>query len=445
MAARRTLLELLIHAREKTQAEEVVAFNATARAKGEKGAALAIRTLRRWMSGDVVTRPRAAQCRVAQALWGYPIDELLAPPKPGALLALKQAGRELEDRSGGADAVDPMTVERQVTMSARRAQRFTAAAESGGIGRETLDELRDDVRDLANAYLQEPVTTLLGPLAETQEAVFGKLEVRQRPKEAADLYLLAGVVSALLAKVSQDLGRTREAMTQARAAYVCADNAGHIGLRAWSRGLQSLITYWSGRPTEAARYARLGAEELDHHAGSVATWLPALEARAWALAGSDAEAVGAIQRAEDARAAFAADDLDAIGGLFSFPVEKQQYYAAGAYVQLADGPARAEQEASAALELYDRGGEHLAYSDAAGTRAELALARVLGGEIEGAGESLAPVLNLPSEMRITGIVESTARVFHALRRPALHSSPATKTLRGQIEAFTRVPAAELTR
>jgi hypothetical protein len=44
-------------------------------------------------------------------------------------------------------------------------------------------------------------------------------------------------------------------MTQARTAYVCADNAGHDGLRAYVRGIQSLTAFWAGWPHEALRYA----------------------------------------------------------------------------------------------------------------------------------------------------------------------------------------------
>lgn len=437
MSEHQTLLGALIERRGYSQREEVDAFNADAMARHERDATLSVRTLRRWLSGEVVTRPRPAQCRVAEAVWGHPMEQLLGPPTPSALLP--HTGPVGND----ADAA-PLTVERQVMMAARRAARFTSDAEGTGIGPETLDQLRDDVRDLAVTYLRDPVTTLVGPLAETQDDVFGFLEARQRPTQASELYLLAGVVSALLAKVSQDVGRPREAMTQARTAYVCADAAGHPGLRAWSRGLQSLVTYWAGRPTEAARYARLGAAELGDGTGSVAAWLPALEARAWALAGGADEAASAIGRAEDARSVHVVDDLDEIGGLFEFPLAKQHYYSAGTFVHLEGGAGRTERDAAAALQLYDSGADD-SYSDAAGARAELALARVLAGAVDGAGEALAPVLQLEPERRITGIIASAARVDAALRRPSIAASPTARAIRGEIEAFTRVPVAELPR
>jgi hypothetical protein len=151
--------------------------------------------------------------------------------------------------------------------------------------------------------------------------------------------------------------------------------------------------------TEAAKYARLGADELGTGACSVAAWLPSLEARAWALTGNASAAVAAIERAQNARAGHSPDNLDGIGGLFSFSTAKQRYYSAGAFIHLDDGAGRASEEATAALHLYDAGADP-SHSDAAGARAELALSRALTGEIDGAGEALAPVLELAPERRI---------------------------------------------
>jgi hypothetical protein len=42
-------------------------------------------------------------------------------------------------------------------------------------------------------------------------------------------------------KASHDLADPHAAMLQARTAVLCADQADHDGLRAWLRGLQSLV------------------------------------------------------------------------------------------------------------------------------------------------------------------------------------------------------------
>lgn len=329
-------------------------------------------------------------------------------------------------------------------MATRRAARFTTFDEIDNVSPEAIAQLRDDIVQLANAYIRDPLVTIMGDLVDEQEIVFRLLEGRQRPEFTRDLYLLAGIVSGLIAKASHDLSRPHDAMTHARTLYECADNAGHAGLRAWARGLQSLIAYWAGRPQEAVRYARGGAELATNITGSVSAWLPALEARAWALMSIPDEATEALARAADRRATHQPDDLDAIGGLLTFPQAKQSYYAAGAYVHLDDEQRRAQTEALSALDQFEHGRpEDRSFSDEAGARAELALARVHSDEIDGARDALAPVLELAPERRIGGIITSADRVHHALRDRRYTGSPVARNLREEIESFARVPAAAL--
>jgi hypothetical protein len=451
----RTLLAMLVERDDRTQEEVVEGFQRCARQHGEN-ATISLRTLHRWMSGEVLTAPRPAQRRVARLFWGHSMAELLAPApngpspsRPPPALPVRGGvttpDEECAPTAGTRDAgFDVSILERQVTMSTRRAARFTTFAERHNVGPETVDQLRDAVSVLANDYIREPLVTVIGDLIETQEAIFRLLEGKQKPARTRDLYLLAGIASGLLAKASHDLGRPHDAMTQARTMYVCADNADHAPLRAWARGLQSLIAYWAGRPQEAVRYAQSGAEVATDLRGSVATWLPALEARAWALLANPQEATTAVQRAQDRRDHHQADDLDEIGGLLVFPQAKQHYYAAGAYVFLADGAAHAETEATAAIELYETGDPTLrSFSDEAGAHAELALSRVHRGELEGARDAVAPVLELSPDKRIGGIVSSTLRIHEALRAHTYATSPTARDLREQIETFSQLPAAAL--
>lgn len=450
--ARRTLLAALVAADDRTQEEVVEGFHRCARQHGEN-ATISLRTLHRWMSGKVHTAPRPAQRRVARLFWGHSMAELLSPVRADLVAVPKESTRpERTDRinntAAGVGAPDVgsdlSSLERQVTMATRRAARFTASAERHNVGPETVDQLRDAVCALANDYIREPLVTIFGDLIETQEAIFTLLEGRQKPARTRDLYLLAGIASGLLAKASHDLGRPHDAMTQARTMYVCADNADHTPLRAWARGLQSLIAYWAGRPQEAVRYAQAGADIAADLDGSVAAWLPALEARGWALLSAPDEAAAAVQRADGRRDRHRPDDLDDIGGLLLFPKAKQHYYAAGTHVFLDGKATQAAQEASTAIELFESGNPaHRSFSDEAGARAELALSRVHVGELDGAREALAPVLDLSPDRRIGGIVASALRVHGALRTRGLTASPTAASLREEIETFCQVPAAAL--
>ena len=451
---RPTLLAVLVANDERTQEEIVEGFERWARDHGED-ATLSLRTLRRWMIGDVRTKPRPAQRRVARAYWGYSMEELLSPPREGAPASSGASGSDGPDRADDGErstAIEPVApgggsaLERQVTMSTRRATRFTSYAESRNVGPEALATLAEEIGGLAADYVREPVTKVLGDLIEAQETVFSLLEAQQRPQEARDLYMLASVVSGLIAKASHDLRRPHDAMAHARTMFVCADNADHLSLRAWARGLQSLIAYWAGRIEDAVRYAEAGAMFTGELRGSVTAWLPALEARAWAQLGHTAEARAAVERARNRRDTIIADELDRMGGLMAFPLAKQHYYAAGAYVYLGEPDAddAAESEATAALDLYgDPESPEWSFSDEAGARAELALARVHRSELDGAREALEPVFALEPERRIGGIVASADRVHQALRDSRFAQAAAAKDLREEIESFCQVSAARL--
>jgi tetratricopeptide (TPR) repeat protein len=447
-----TLLAVLIAQSEATYAEIVDGFHQCARAHDED-ASISERTLRRWMSG-AIGAPRPAQRRVARLYWGFPMAELLAPVPAEVLVSPQTAmahpfGSTLSAHSVPDQRTQPLDegqiLERQMAMSTSRAARFTSYAEGSNIGPETLDQIRDEAVELANAYIREPLATIAGPLVGLQDAVFTLLEGKQKPAQSKDLYVLASIVSGMLAKASHDLGRPYEAMTQARTMFVCADNADHLPLRAWARGLQSLIAFWNNRHEEAVRYADNGAALLGGHTGSVAAWLPSLSARSLAYLGRADDARQAIQRAGDLREQSSADDLDQIGGLFMFPQAKQHYYAAGAYVVLDGGDDDAASEATTALDLFEHGvPQYRSFSDEAGARSELALARVHSGDLDGARTALTEVLDLEPARRIGGVIPSAIRVHNALSARQFAGSSAARQLREEIEVFSRTPAAAIT-
>ena len=131
-------------------------------------------------------------------------------------------------------------------MAAQRARKFALLAGQTDLADETLEQIYDDVRQLVWAYPQRPLAEILGDLvaARTRYSPCWKLS---GGRAARQLYLLGGILGGLLAKASHDTADPQAALTQSRTAYLCADQADHDGLRAWVRGLQSLITYWDGR------------------------------------------------------------------------------------------------------------------------------------------------------------------------------------------------------
>ncbi|WP_030398442.1 hypothetical protein [Kitasatospora purpeofusca] len=429
----RTVLEFLIRQRNRTYEELSSDFDALARSLKED-ATLSPRHLRRLAAGErsgttPVTR------RVLQAMFSKPIEELLRSWDAATIdsstgLAIAHGSKETEQEL--------------ITMAAQRARQFALLTGQDGLTGEAMELVYEDVRQLTLDYPQRPLGGLLGNLVTTQENVYGLLERRVAPAQARQLYLLAGVTGGLLAKASHDLGDPQAAMTQARTAYMCAEQADHPGLRAWIRGLQSLVAYWAGRPHESIRYAQSGGEAAALSRNTTSVWLPVSEARAWATVGNAAKAREAIQRAEAAWDSVQPDDLDELGGLATFGRSRQLYYAAESMAWLpAEADAAQDYSARAVSAYADPSHPDWAFGDQAGSHASLAIARVHAGELEGAVEAIAPVLDLAPEKRNNGIMACVLRVHKTLASSPL--AIAGQDLQEQIEMFARIPLKALPR
>ena len=240
-----------------------------------------------------------------------------------------------------------------------------------------------------------------------------------------------------MADASQGLGAFHDAMTQVRAGYACADNAGHDGLRAWIRGLQAAFTYWSGRLEDSLHYAQLGTEVAARSRGTAGVWLASAEARALAALNRPAEAHTALARTTDLRDRVQPDELDGLGGMCTFTRPRQLYFAAEALSWGGQPEAtRAEHLALDALDAYATApAQDRSVGHEAATRSTLAIARVSHGEVNGAAEVLVPVLELPPAQRCHGIVTAVERVRTALSALQDPGRDAIE-LAGAIEAFT---------
>jgi hypothetical protein len=212
-------------------------------------------------------------------------------------------------------------------------------------------------------------------------------------------------------------------------------------MQAWIRGLQSMIAYWAGQHQAAARYARSAQPSASRTSGTARIWIASLEARASAALGDGEGAQAAIRRAEEGWNMMLPDDLDEYGGIMTFTRPRQLYYAADAMVWLPAGTVDSEAAAESALESYENAEPNVrSFSDEAGTRSDLAIARLGRGELEGAVEALAPVLDLPTAQRINGIRTSMMHVHEALRSASYRGLTEASELREEIEGFCQSPA-----
>lgn len=426
----RTVLEHLLWAEDATYEEVVARFERAAFELGER-ATLTPRHLRRLASGER-TAPTPVTRRVLQVMFGQSVETLLSPWHGQSSLATSNPNVRVATANN----------REMITMAANRARNFQLASSGTNLTAELIDQLYDDVANLAVAYQQEAPTQYLDQLVETQESLFTLLEGRQPPAYTRRLLLLAGVSSGILAKISHDFGDSSAALTQSRTAFLCADNADHNGMRAWIKGLQSVIAYWAGRYHEAVRYAQQGASFAAQN--TTAVWLPVSEARAWAALGNARATTQAIQRAEDSWDRVTSDEVDELGGFCTFSRTRQLYYAADAFAWLPSEAAATERYSLQALEAYaDSSKPDWAFGDAAGAATDLAIARVELGQVEGAQEAMQSVLALPPSQRIQGVTQSVRHVQAALIR-APKSATGTQ-LEEQIETFVALPISALPR
>ncbi|GAA2754931.1 XRE family transcriptional regulator [Actinopolymorpha rutila] len=289
--APRTVLEHLIRQRDQTYDEVAEAFETLARQTGERGASMSARHLRRLASGQR-TGTTPVTRRVLQAMFGRPAAELVAPYAPtGPTVATRPTvapGPASGPATGPATTPDHETAFGQgaddldvLERSARRARGFGLLVARTALGEESLEQVYAEVRQLTHAYQQRPLPRILGTLAATQDLLFTLLDGPQHPAHVRRLHFAAALVSGMLAKLAHDRVDAPNAMAHAYAAFVCADLADHNGLRAWARGLQSVVSYWIGRPHDAIRYAQAGADYATTDGTEV--WLHASEARALAV------------------------------------------------------------------------------------------------------------------------------------------------------------------
>ncbi|MCX2968221.1 MULTISPECIES: helix-turn-helix domain-containing protein [Streptomyces] len=314
-----------------------------------------------------------------------------------------------------------------ITRAAAESVDFVASLAPPSATDAILDEIEVELSRIATAYVHAPLWPLFTDLVRIRDQLFGLLRARQRHWHTRRLYLLTGVTCLLLAHASQNLGDEPAAHSQIKTAMICADEAGHDGLRAWGRGTSALIAEWSPQRHLALR---LAADAYAYApAGPGRVRIAAIEARTAARVGDAARATAALERMRAAQEHAEPDNgLTAFGGLLTFPAVKASYYAGGTYALLGDHQ-RALEHATAAIRQYETGlPEDRSYGDEALARLDVVTAHLGLGHVEEAARHLTVVLSLPAEQRISQLGSGLRRVLTALARPAVAGMPGAADL-----------------
>ncbi|MFC8520330.1 XRE family transcriptional regulator [Streptomyces sp. NPDC057257] len=315
-----------------------------------------------------------------------------------------------------------------VRLAADESATWAQWAEASNVGDIALEQLLAETRALACDYLTSDPVALFVRTRVLRDRVFGLLEGHQYPRQSADLYVAAGYLCGLLAWMSSDLGQLRDAETQGRTAWLCAELAGHNDLRAWVLSTRSKVAFWDKRLRDAVNFARRGAAY--HTSGTVAVLLACQEADAWSELGAQDEALAALARADDARAVMSGEDT--IGGIFACQPARQENYAAAVQLRLGR-PADALRSANNALALLTVQPVR-AYGTEAQIHISQAAAHLANGEAEGALEALTPVLALPPDHRLAPVTRRLGELGSGVGRPQAGGAAAIG-LRQAIEEF----------
>jgi hypothetical protein len=395
---------------------------------GLRTATISNRQFRRWVKGEVVGPPNNDARLILEHMFAMPVDRLLGTPEP----ADNPPAVPHNGPASGAELKEDL-----VSSAAHESARFAARMEQTNVGPHTLEQLHADITRILHTYPNRPVEPLFLEVKDLRDRTFELLEGRQPPVRTRDLYLAAGILCGILANASFDLGHLHAAETQARAGFLCAELAGHNGLRAWLRGLQSLMAYWDGRGADAVRLAEAGLDfPVDGSTARVR--LSSIAARAYGQIGMHTEAERALRRAEQLREQVTGDDI--LVGMMSFPKEKQLFYASTAMLWEGGEQAvrRAERNAEESVRLYgsaDPGQCRLGELSLA--RLDLGRARLLTGDVEGAAEQIHTVLAIASRRRTESVTRGLHHFARTLAGDAAGDSRAARGVREAIDAHCR--------
>jgi transcriptional regulator with XRE-family HTH domain len=397
-----------------------------------------IRDFESWPDGGV--RPVMATLKILAAVYGTTWDQLIDTADlarmPGTDLAGYLDISRAPARPAPVEAAHPPRRRRGrddlVAEVADESAEFGEWVAMSEIADTTIDQYSSQVRRLARDFDHAaPPLPLLLETRRLRDRVTARLRGHMRLDQARDLYLVAAQVCGLLAWQTGNLGNYRAADTHAWTAWMCAEQAGHDGARAWVRATQAMLVGRDGRYTESAQLAEDGLTYASHDSARV--FLALFRAKALASTGRHDDASQALDQAETELARVSTPDL--LGGTWAITPDRYHSNAADAQVLL-EAPERALGEAEQAIMLTEATppGERRIWS-AVYAHIYSAHAHLLQGSLDGAAASLRPVLDLPPDIRTAPLLQDLARFRRLLAQPAFAEAPLARDTQDEIETY----------
>lgn len=305
---------------------------------------------------------------------------------------------------------------------------FLAWTEASNVGDLTVEQLHSEIHGISLSYLKTPTLPLFERTRGLRDRVFSLLGGRQKPAHSRDLYSAAGWSLTVLAWMSTDLNHPNAAEEHLRTAWVCAENADQNSLRAWIRATQHTAAFWQNDFVRAGKYARDGLRYAGN--GSAELFL----ASAWALdMARYGDREGAQRTLIHARnlAERLSGNKDEMAGPFTCSIGRAGGFWSDTQLMLGEAE-DALFHANEAISIFEGtpsllrnlGSERM-------VRCQQAKAHLMLGELDGAWESLVPILDTTPQYRVRPLVQRVGEI----------SQMVTSSSRGRTPVLTQIQEA----
>ena len=341
------------------------------------------------------------------------LDQAEAVP-PGEVAARDRA-------PGGADAAD-------------EAGNVIAWMAGTNASDDAIEEMARAGSYLAEAHARVAAGKVLSDVIGLHREVQALLQSgRQRLRQTRDLLRIDSGLLAHACLLLGDLGRHEAARDYGTAALLAAQEAEADEGIAWS--VKAKTARWQKSFAESAELARRGFEVSGPTPTRVE--LAYREAIAVAQFGDVSRARTALLRAERAAETVTCDGSGT--SVWSFPAARQAIFSLSVAIYTGD-PAGALRGAAAADACWSAGDSKVPATWAQ-VRAGAAMAYLMMDSLDGAAAQIAPMLELPPELRINTVTGYLANLEQMLSHARFADSHLAAELRQQIREFSSAPAA----
>ncbi|WP_243706233.1 hypothetical protein [Micromonospora sp. KC721] len=363
---------------------------------------IAVRTVAYWHS-----RPETVPGNANQELLNAAFDRLSDAVRSRFLQSVSDAEKDRGSVSSG-------TVVGDVVSDAADAIANDSLLSSIGVPHDSIEALQQDMALLSRSGGMAAFD-MFSAARRLRDEARALAERTRRPGDLADLFVVIGQGTSLMASTAFDLGHWNESAALARAATQYADLAGHASLKAWTYGLQMTLANWRNEPDAALSYFSRAMRAAPE--GEPKLRLRHIASRSHALL-DDPESVAAVLQAaqRDREAAEGRPDelATSTGGEFAFGDARAAACAAAAWLDLRNGD-QAARYARDALRVYEAlPAARRPYSQINGTHIDVAAAHLHMRDKDGAAEALRTVLDLPSHKRNVSLTGRLARIERLL-------------------------------